>query len=252
MLVFAGLVPNSPLLMPGINTARLSEAKETIHGLTELADDLYAAHPDIIVLLADCATSYPDAFSVNVADPYTADLSAVGDLDYKKTYHPDFGFVDSLQRFARSNSIPISLSTDEQLTFASAVPLHYLTSHLKDVRIVPIAPTELDGKAHFAFGSTLQHLVMQSDKRIAVIATGNMSHQPTPAEFDEKLLTFITERNSSGLLQIDPDLILSAEDTSYRNICMLLGTLDGVDATAHRLSYEKPFGVGYAVVNFAL
>jgi aromatic ring-opening dioxygenase LigB subunit len=252
MLVFAGFVPTSPLLMPGVNTTRITEAEETIRALHELADELYAAHPDVIVLLADSPTMYPDAFCVNVADPYSADLSAVGDLDYHKQYHPDFGFIDGLQRFARKNSIPVSLATDDKLAFSSAVPLHYLTSHLKDVRIVPIAPSSLDGKAHFAFGNTLQHMIMQSDKRVAVIAAGDMGHAEDAGDFDEKLVTFLKERNSSGLLQVNPDDITKAQDTSYRQICLLFGALDGVNTTPELLSYAKPFGVGYAVVNFVL
>lgn len=252
MLVFAGLVPNSPLLMPGINTARLTEAEETIKSLEEISDELYATHPDIIIVLTDSITTYPDAFSVNVADPYTADLSAVGDLDYKKTYHPDFGFVDGLQRFARSHTVPISLSTDEKLTFSSAVPLHYLTAHLKDVKIVPIAPSALDSKAHFAFGSTLQHMVVQSDKRVAVIAAGNLAHTDLGDEYDQKVVMLLKERNSVGLLQINPDEVHNAEDTAYRQLCMLFGVLDGLNTSPELLSYAKPFGVGYAVVNFTL
>jgi aromatic ring-opening dioxygenase LigB subunit len=238
--------------MPGINTTRFPEAKETVEALHELADDLYAAHPDTIVILSHGTPVYEDAFSINVADPYTADLSAVGDLDYHKTYHPDFGFIDTLQRFARKNGIPVSLSTDEKLAFPSTVPLHYLTSHLKDIRIVPVAPSSLDGKAHFSFGNTLQHIVSQSDKRIALIATGDMGHAEDAEDFNEKLVTFLKERNSSGLLQVNPDDITKAQDTSYRQICMLFGALDGVNTTPELLSYAKPFGVGYAVVNFVL
>jgi len=251
MLVFAGFIPHSPLLMESINTARLHEADKTLEALDTFADELYVARPETIVILAESPTMYEDAFSLNVADPYTADLSAVGDLGYHKTYHPDFGFIDSLQRFARQNNVPISLSTDEHLPFQTTIPLHFATRHLKDVRVVPIAPCSLDGKAHFAFGSTLKHLVMDSNKRIAVIASGDMSHVGDEA-FDLRLLTILKEHNASGLLQLDPDLITEAKDTSYRQIAMLFGVLDGVDTTAEVLSFEKPFGTGFAVVNFSL
>lgn len=252
MLVFAGFVPNSPLLMPGVNTARLSEAEKTVRALHELEEELYASHPDTIVILAESTVTYPEAFSLNVADPYATDLSPVGDLDYHKNYHPDFAFIDGLQRFSRRNNIPVSLSTDASITFPAAVPLHYLTQHTKDVKIVPIAPASLDGKSHFSFGSTLKHLVMESEKRIAVIAAGNLAHSENAQDFDEKMLTYIQERNSSGLLQLHTDAITAAEDTSYRQLCMLLGVLEGVDVAVEVLSYEKPFGVGYAVVNFVL
>ncbi len=251
MLVFAGLVPHSPLLMESVNPDRLHEAAKTLAALEELSDEIYAAKPETIVILAESTTMYPEAFSVNVADPYAADLSSVGDLGYHKKYDPDFGFIDALQRFARQNTIPVSLSTDELLTFQTVIPLHFLSRHFKDIRIVPIAPCSLDGKAHFSFGSTLKHLVLESPKRIAVIAAGDMSHGDESA-FDERLVTIMKEKNGSGLLQMDPDAIAAAKDTSYRQIAMLFGVLDGIDATPEVLSYEKPFGTGFAVVNFLM
>lgn len=251
MLVFAGFIPHSPLLMDSVNTSRLQEAEKTLSALDEFSDELYAARPDTIVILAESPTMYEDAFSLNVADPYTADLSAVGDLGYHRTYHPDFGFIDALQRFARRNNVPVSLSTNEHIPFQVAVPLHFATRHLNSVRIVPIAPCSLDGKSHFAFGNTLKHLVLESDKRIAVLATGDMSHVDDET-LDLRLLTILKEHNASGLLQIDPEVLAAAKDTSYRQLAMLFGLLDGVDTTAEVLSFEKPFGTGFAVVNFPL
>jgi aromatic ring-opening dioxygenase LigB subunit len=238
--------------MPSINSARFQEAERTVTALSELSDELYAAHPDTIVILAESPTMYAEAFSLNVADPYVADLSNVGDLGYHKSYHPDFGLIDALQRFTRKESVPVTLSTDDRLPFQSVVPLHHLTAHLKNIRIVPITPSALDSKAHFAFGNTLKHLVMESDKRVALISAGDMGHAEDSKVFDEKILTFLKERNTSGLLQVDHDEITAAQDTSYRQIAMLLGALDAIDASADVLSYERPFGVGYSVVNFLL
>jgi aromatic ring-opening dioxygenase LigB subunit len=262
MLVFAGFLPNSPLLFPSINTARMDELTDTVSAVKELSEDLYAVKPDTIVILAASQTLYPDAFSLNVADPYTADLSDVGDLGYQKKYHPDFGLIDALQRHARQSGAPVTLSTDEKLHSATAIPLHFLTEHLPQIRIVPITPSGLDGKMHFTFGAVLKHVILESSERIAVIGTGDMSHalkEDAPGgfhedaeKFEEKMLGIIKERSSAGLIQLDPELVKNAQDTSYREFAMLFGVLDGIDATPSILSYEKPFGVGYAVVNFLL
>ncbi len=262
MLVFAGFIPNSPLLFPSINTARMDELANTTNAVKELSEDLYAAKPDTIVILSESTVNYPDAFSINVADPYTADLSDVGDLGYQKKYHPDFGLIDAIQRHARENSAPITLSTDAKLCSVATIPLHFLTQHLPQIRIVPLAPSGLDGKAHFIMGSLLKHVILESSKRIAVIGAGDMSHALTkdaPAGFhkdaeifEEKMLGMIKEGSAAGLIQLDPELIKNAQDTSYREFAMLFGVLDGIEATPSLLSYEKPFGVGYAVVNFLL
>jgi aromatic ring-opening dioxygenase LigB subunit len=262
MLVFAGLVPSSPLLLPSINEAKMSEVTETREALEELAEELYATHPDTILLFSESKTMYPDAFSINVADPYLARLEEFGDLGYQKNYHPDFGFIDRLQRHLRKTDLPVSLSTDNHLSATSVVPLDFLTAHLPAIRLVPVAPSDLDAKAHFNIGLAFKHLILESDRRIAVIATGDMSQalsKSAPAGlhkdgkvFDDTVLTMLKEHNASGILQIPESLIKNAHDTSHRQLCMLLGVLDGMYTTPSILSYDAPFGVGYCVANFVL
>lgn len=240
----------------------MAEVTDTREALEELAEELYAVHPDTIVILAESKTMYPDAFSLNVADPYLSDLSEFGDLGYNKKYHPDFGLIDKLQRYLRQTEIPVSLSTDNRLNACVVVPLDFLTGHLPNIKIVPIAPSDLDAKAHFNAGVALKHLILESDKRIAVIATGDMSHalsQSAPAGlhkdgkvFDDTIITMLKERNASGILQMQESVIKNAHDTSYRQLCLLLGILDGVSTTPTVLSYAAPFGVGYCVANFVL
>ena len=262
MLVFAGFTPSSPLLLQSINEAKMSEVHETRAAFEELAEELYATHPDTLIILSEARTMYPEAVSISLADPFTADLSEFGDLGYHKQYHPDFSLIDTLQRHLRRHDLPVSLSTDTQLNAATTVTLDILTSHLTNVRVVPIAPCELDAKTHFNIGVALKHVILESHKRIAVIAAGDMSHalsKTAPAglhkdgkRFDETILTCLQEHNASGLLQMPDSLIKNAHDTSYRQLCMLLGVLDGMYTTPTVLSYDAPFGVGYCVTNFVL
>jgi len=186
MIVFAAIVPTSPLLFASINPQGLPLLEKTRTALAELAQDLAAHEPDTIVIFSEQVTMYDNAFSINVADPYIADLEDFGDLGYRKSYHPDFALVDNLQRNLRTVGEPISLTTDARLTHTTGVPLDFLTKHLPRVRILPIAPSKLDAKAHFAFGVALRNVLLASSSRIAVIAAGDTAHalnadSPTPA-----------------------------------------------------------------------
>ena len=240
----------------------MTEVTKTREAMEELAEELYAVHPDTIVILAESKTMYPDAFSLNVADPYIGDLSEFGDLGYSKKYHPDFAFIDRLQRHLRQTELPISLSNDNHLNSAVVVPLDLLTGHLPNVRVVPIAPCELDAKMHFNVGMAIKHLILESDKRIAVISAGDMSHALSKTApgglhkdgkiFDDTIVTMLKEHNASGILQIQESVIKNAHDTSYRQLCMILGVLEGMYTTPTVISYEAPFGVGYCVANFVL
>lgn len=263
MLVHAGFTPNSPLLLPNINTDKWHEVEETIHAIERLEEELIVLQPEIIVILSEHPTVYPDAFSITVSDPYHFDLSDFGDFHFSKQLHPDIEIINHLQEHARNTTHPVTLTTDEVLNYASAVPLTLLTKQLPNTKIVPItfAP-DLTPKQHFQFGLAIKEAVLHTSKRVVILAAGDLSHALTsdsPAnyhaagkEFDEKVMDFLIHKNTAGLLTLSKDITQNAAQSSYLTLCMLSGALDGFHYTTELLSYEAPFGVGYFTAQFHL
>ncbi|MEK9155386.1 MAG: class III extradiol dioxygenase subunit B-like domain-containing protein [Patescibacteria group bacterium] len=262
MIVFAGIVPCSPLLLPSVNPEHVAEADKTRTSLAEMAEELFATHPDTIVVFCEHTQSPANAFALNVADPYTAKLTAFGDLGYTKTYHPDFMLADRAQRELRKLNEPATLITESDLPFTATVALEFLTTHLPNVRILPIAPCALTPKEHFDFGASLRDILVASDKRIAVIAAGDCSHTRSAEapggmhadgqKLDELLATLIEQKNTAGLLQVPPELLQNAQDACYRQIVMLFGTLDATLVRTRLLASEAPFGVGEITAEMVL
>jgi MEMO1 family protein len=255
MITLAGITPHSPLLLPEVHSERISILEQTTRALDALSHSLYAAKIETIVLISEHPTRYKTSFSVNMHDPYTIDLREFGVPHCHHSYKPDLQLIDKLQRHLRREDQPFSLTTDTNLSFAAATPLHYLATPLKKVRIVPITYSELDVKAHFKFGQSLQDVLMQSDKRIAVIAAGDMSHtlsEDSPAahhvsgeEYDTAMQHALVHGRPEDVLNFKQSMVTEAQETSYRPISILLGALDDMHYKAKVLSYEHPFGVGY-------
>lgn len=262
MISFAAHVPHSPLLFRSVSGDRIGAVKKTLEALHDIAGEIYARRIETIVLISDHPTMYGDAFSINMADPYHCDLRDVGDLGYKSTYHPDFALVDRLQREARNIGEPLTLTTDDRLNFAAAVPLHFLTELKKDVRVIPIAPSQLSPKEHFTFGQSLKHTIAASEKRIAVISAGDLAHTLTDfapggfhedgEKYDRLMQDLINERNSVGLLTVDERLLSHAQESAYNKLLILYGVLDGMAVSPEITSYEAPFGVGLLTAEFHL
>lgn len=257
MIVFAAITPCSPLLMPSINPERVGMAAKTRAALANLAEELFAAKPDTIVLFCDHVNTPTDAFAINVADPYHASLAEFGDLGYTKTYSTDFMLADGMQRDMRRAGIAVTLETEKELPFSATVPLALLTEHIPNIRILPIAPCDKSPKEHFDFGAALRESLVSSSKRIAVIACGDGSHTRSAEapggmhedgeKLDALLSTLVAQKNTAGLLQIDETMRIHAQDSSYRQIVMLFGALDGAPVESSVLSEEAPFGVGQLV-----
>jgi MEMO1 family protein len=262
MLVFAAIVPCSPLLIASVNPEKVSAATKTRNALAELAEELFATKPDTIVLFCDHANTPQDAFAINVSDPYHASLAEFGDLGYTKTYGTDFMLADGMQRNLRHSGQSVTLETEKELPFSATVPLSFLTEHLPNVRILPIAPCNKTAKEHFDFGAALRESIVSSPKRIAVIACGDGSHtRSTDApgglhedgqKLDDLLTTLVAQKNTAGLLQVDETLRMNGQDALYRQIVMLFGTLDGTPVESSVLSQEAPFGVGQLVAELRL
>ena len=142
------------------------------------------------------------------------------------------------------------------------IPLFYLTQDINDLPIVPIGYSLLPYQDHFNFGLELQKIINQTDKKIAVIASGDLSHRLTPDApagfspkgniFDEKLVKLLNEKSSEEILNLDENLIEEAGECGLRSFIILLGVLNNIEYTPEILSYEGPFGVGYLVANFIL
>lgn len=262
MIVFAAIVPCSPLLIESVNPEKVNAAAKTRAALAELAEELFAAKPDTLVLFCDHANTPTDAFAINVSDPYHAGLAEFGDLGYSKTYGTDFMLADGMQRNMRHAGHAITLETEKELPFSATVPLALLTEHLPNIHILPIAPCNKSPKEHFDFGAALRESLVSSSKRIAVIACGDGSHtRSTDApgglhedgeKLDTLLGTLVAQKNTAGLLQVDETMRKNAQDASYRQIVMLFGALDGTPVESSVLSQEAPFGVGQLVAELRL
>lgn len=262
MIVFAAFTPHSPLLLPSIGKEHLAKLEKTTSAIQHLKEDLYAAHPDTIVILSSHADHHEKAFSLNVHDAYSTDFSEFGDPALQRVFRPDMHLIDHIQRGLRRNDIPLSLYSDETLDFGAAVPLTLLTDETLDARIIPLSYSGMDARTHLRLGKELKEVLQHSTNRIALIGSGDLSHcltsdspaglHPAGDQFDAMVQTSIQKMSATKLVNFDKETIDNAEQCAYEPLLMLLGALDGIQTDPEILSYEYPFGVGYLVAEFHL
>jgi len=262
MLVFAAFTPHSPLLLPNIGKENLQKLTQTTEAMQKLAEDLYSARPDTIIIISGHSKAYPNAFAINLHDTFKVDLSALGDLVDQENFYPDLSLIDSIQRQLRLDQVPFTLHPEETLDHGSAVPLLLLTEQIKNFKVIPISISDLLPKEHFGFGQALKEQILHSSRRVAVIASGDLSHTLTNespagfnangAKFDKKIQELVTENNAAGLIKMKPEIVKDAAQCGYRALLILFGILDKLSFKTDILSYEAPLGVGYLAVNFEL
>jgi MEMO1 family protein len=257
-LVFAAITPHPPIIIPTIGQENLPKVKNTIEAMTNLEKDLKAAEPDIIIIISPHGQLFEDAFSINYADSYTGDFEHLGDLSVSLKFSPDLAFLHRLKE-RLEHKLPTVIVQEERVDHGSLVPLYFLTKNIKPT-IIPIGYSLLSYEKHLEFGRIIKEEIFNSQKRIAVIASGDLSHRLTkdaPAgyslkgeEFDKKLIELLKAKDTKGILELDKNFIEEAGECGLRSFLILLGILEDINYQPELYSYEGPFGVGYMVMNF--
>lgn len=263
MIVFAAFLPHTPLLMPSVGKEHRKKLKKTLPALATLAASFAKASPETVVIISAHPTEHANAFSINVHDPYRTDLSKFGDLGTNRSFVPDLGLIDTVQRQLRRAGLPLTLDTDHTLDHGATVPLLLLAPAMRpEPKVVAITYSGLGPKEHAAFGRALRDAFEASGRRIAVVASGDLSHaltkksplgaRPEGKAFDDAVTEAVANLSLSQLLSLEPSLIEQAAECCYRPLLILFGVLEKMSATPRVLSYEAPFGVGYLTAHFDL
>jgi len=260
-LVFAAITPHPPLAIPSVGKENLEKISKTKEALERLETELYAAKPDILIVISPHGEISPDHFTINLSDKFQINFEQFGDFSTRLEFASDTVLITT-NKEKMSNRSPINIISEATLDHGIGVPLFYLARHLKNIKLIPIYFSLLDNRAHFEFGKNLKETIIDSDQRIAVIASGDLSHcltenaplpfDPTGKEFDQKLMDFLKNSDSQSIINFDPELLERAAECGLRSIAILLGILNNINFNFELFSYEAPFGVGYLVGQFKL
>ncbi|TAL50136.1 AmmeMemoRadiSam system protein B [Patescibacteria group bacterium] len=257
MICFAAITPHTPLLIPGVGKENVTKLESTISALRHLEGELYASQPDVIVIISSHAIQHKDAFSLNLHDEYRIDFKDFGDLATSRILEPDIELVSAVETSMHDRSVPFTLDSNATLDYGTSVPLYFLTENLPQLKIVPLSFSGLSAKEHVRFGTELKDVFERSEKRIAVVASGDLSHclssdaplgyKPEGEGYDQKIVEAVTGISTSTLLSMNPELLEGASACIQEQLLILFGILERKKVRAEILSYEHPFGVGYLV-----
>ncbi|MFA6106746.1 MAG: AmmeMemoRadiSam system protein B [Patescibacteria group bacterium] len=260
-LIFSAIVPHPPLIIPSVGKKNAAKLKKTAAAYKKLEDDLYASQPDTIIIISPHGCVYENSFCLNQSPEFTANMESFGDFSVKSTLPGNIMLTHKIRERLETRA-PVQMVTESKLDYGSSVPLLLLTSHLPKVKIIPVYYSGLSLLANFEFGQLLKREILVSKERIAVVASGDLSHRlskESPAgysskgkKFDKKVIEFLGDLNTGELLKIDSEFVHEACECGLKSIAMLLGILDGIKARPELLSYESPFGIGYMVMEFKL
>jgi aromatic ring-opening dioxygenase LigB subunit len=257
-LVFASILPHSPLLVPNIGKKNQELFTATLEANKIIAAQLIAAEPDVVIIISSDDTKANLSFAINLSPKYVSDLSAFGDLVTRWQFKGEATLASQFRECLEGQET-IQLITNEELNYTASIALS-LAGVTEIMPIMPIITNSTNLKSHFLFGQHIQNCIVASDKKIAVIASADLSHRlnkKSPAGYlakakklDQKIITCITSGKPKELLSLSSEVLQEAAVEDLATISVLLGIIEGFNWPSRLLSYESPFGVGHAVIGY--
>lgn len=253
-LVFAAITPHPPVLLPTMPPDARERVRATEQAFATLAEELYLARPSTIIIISPHTSYFAESFSLNAHTDFVSNFEDFGDVQTKKTWAGDPDLA-ALIGHDRARGLPIQMVSEAKLDHGACLPLYFLTKQLRHVKVLPVGFSQLSSKDHLDFGESIKENILRSGKRVAIIASGDLSHtlsaespagfNPLGKQFDQTIQELLSTKNTVGISNLDPHMINAAEECGYRSILILLGAMKNVDFSFKTLAYEAPFGVGY-------
>jgi AmmeMemoRadiSam system protein B len=246
------------LLVPEVGGERIAQVSESQRALREFSSRVVAGQPETIVVISPHSPYDSRVFTARGSEQLSGDFRQFGVANVTLTFRNDLQLVAALELAAEAEGATFRrLAREYSLDHGALVPLYYLREAGWAGPVVVIAFTDLSNQTHLAFGRAIRRAADALGRRVAVVASGDLSHrliedgpyefEPTAHLFDEQIVKAIALGDAGAVVELDPDLRERAGECGYRSIVIALGTVDSNLRDHQVLSYEGPFGVGYMV-----
>jgi 2,3-dihydroxyphenylpropionate 1,2-dioxygenase len=260
-LVFAGGCSHVPDLLarPEIDPADAVERLKASYA--KLKDSLVAAAPDVLVVTTDChfQSFETGAFVVGVNGTHKGSMEFFKRPDLDLSLRGDPEFANHLVKNARDSGLEVEAAPVVNLDHGLIVPLRQVLPY-PDLPVVPIVTQPARTFSPYgarAFGQTLRRAVELSGKKVALLATGGLSHWLDPGKFggvdiafDDYILQMLRHGRGLDLADLEPYALLDHGQYEFLNWLIVLGALGpGVRAEVYAYEPLEASGGGWTVVN---
>jgi len=227
-----------------------------------LRNDFEQARPDVLIVVANDQfvnffwNNIP-TFFVTVGDEVKGQFTR-HNFHYRN--HKELG--KQIIRAGMEKGIDFSFGEHIELQHTQNVPLHFLLPEPK-IPILPIYvntwvdPAPSPGRC-YRVGELVRAVADDSKERVAILATGGLSHFPGSPRigeidetFDHKLLEVMRDGKGRSLVEYSVQDLLQAGDTEFLNWMVVIGAIG--DAKAGYTAYMPDFvATGWGFVSWKL
>lgn len=253
------IVPHPPIAIHEVGKGREREIQNTIDAFMSVARMIKEIQPETIIISTPHSTVYSDYIHISPGKSAAGSFSNFGvrDVFFKVEY--DEELVKAISDFAFEEDIPAGTlgERNKELDHGAMVPLYFINKHYTNYKLVRISISGLSSITHYNLGKSINRAVSKLGRNCVYVASGDLSHKLVASgpygydeegpKFDKDITDAMRKADFLKLLTINEERCERAAQCGLQSFNILAGCFDKRNVKPAFMSYEGPFGVGYAV-----
>ena len=260
-LVFAGIAPHPPIMVPEVGREAIKEVRSSIDAMREFTERVIESGAETVILVSPHAPLDARAFVAYQGAELYGDFANFRAPDARVEAPLDEELLDAIRREAGSEGYEVLGIRGYDLDHGTAVPLYFLQRNGWRGRVVALGYSFLSNEDHLRFGSCIGRAAKGVGRPTAFVASGDLSHRLKPEApagynpkaylFDQEVVDALRVSEPERIINIDQNLRKMAGECGYRSMLVAFGVAGEMARACEVLNYEAPFGVGYLVAQIA-
>ena len=244
-------------MVPEVGRESIAGVADSIDAMSELTKRLIESGAESVILISPHAPLEADSFVAYEGPQVSGDFSHFNAPGTYFTTMVDDELLAAIREVAASENYEVTTLPEHELDHGTAVPIYFLLRNGWSGKVVTLGYSFLSNDDHLRFGSCIRKAVDQVGRRVAFIASGDLSHRlkpqapagynPNAHEFDDEVVDALRANEPQRIVDIDFNLRKMAGECGFRSMLVAIGASSELPLSCEVLSYEAPFGVGYLV-----
>ena len=252
-ILCAYALPHPPLAIPKVGRGEEIKIQQTLSAFNEVAKEIAMLAPETIIFVTPHNIIYSDYFHISPGSRAKGNLARFGVPDVRFDARYDTALSKEI---SHHNELAGPLGEkDASLDHGVTVPMWFINQYFSNYKAVRISQAGMDAAEHYRLGMHIAESTDKLKRKAVLIASGDLSHKlfetTEGVDFDKSVTDYLSSASFLDLLTIPENLRESAAECGYNSYAVLAGCFDRRKVDSKLLSYEGPFGVGYAIARFA-
>ena len=257
-IVFAGIAPHPPIMVPEVGHEAIAEVRDSIEAMAMLSERMIASCAETVVMISPHAPLDPEGFVAYPGPHLQGDFANFRAPKITVEAQLDPELLQAIAGEAKDSGYEVRrIRGTESLDHGTTVPLYFLQHNGWHGRLVALGYSFLSNDDHLGFGACVKRAADKVGRPVALLASGDLSHRLKPEApagynsrahlFDEEVVEALRTNSPDRIINVDQDLRRLAGECGYRSLLIALGATQDSPSSCEVLNYEAPFGVGYLV-----